>query len=104
MANQNPPEIVQFADGRFGIRRKKSYGDEYEFCDMRAGKNYWWGTDQSYFANDCRATKREVQDRYAFLHDLGTPVSLTEPLEPCKEEVKMNRKFKWSERLIRLLW
>lgn len=91
-------QIVQFADGKYGLRKPKHNG-EYEFKDLRADKEYWWGMDTKYFVNDCRGDRRTVEQVYYLVTDEGRPVSLSNPLEDPPIEEKG-----WFAKTIRFLF
>ena len=82
---KNGHELVQFADGRHGIRKKVRYGG-YEYLDIRRNKGeYWWS--QSNYETYCKGTKDECYKAYTRTLHVGIVVNhdgepISEPTPP----------------------
>jgi hypothetical protein len=55
-------KIVQFKDGRYGIRKLTIFG--YRFLGKGTEKDYWWGVIKEFVPKYAAMSKEEVIDRW----------------------------------------
>ena len=53
-------KLVEFKDGKFGVRRWTIFG--YEYLDFRDG--FWWWLGSCWF-NDCKTTQSAAEAAFA---------------------------------------
>lgn len=73
-----PPTLVRFANGKYGVRRRSYDGADYHMLDMR-GDNYWWSVPKHWpdnaQADAATAVARlEAIKRPVDADDVGVPV------------------------------
>lgn len=73
-------KIVQFKDGRYGIRKFTFIG--YQFLTRTPEEDHWW-TDKKYIRQYASMNKEEVIARWGEMHnkkpfDNGNPANLLE--------------------------
>jgi hypothetical protein len=73
-------KIVQFKDGKYGIRKLTFIG--YQFLTRTPKEDYWW-TNKQYICTSASMNKEEVVARWEEIHnkkpfDNGIPVELPE--------------------------
>lgn len=66
------PEIVKFANGKYGIRKTSLFG-MHTYLDFRETR-YWWPLGSQFMASCQKKDLEEVQEIYALYVDKGVPL------------------------------
>ena len=82
---QRGHELVKFTDGQYGVRKKCTFNNEYEYLDIkRDGELFWWS--QEYCHRFGRGTYERVAMKYGQLLDVGQVVEDHSPAPPPKKK------------------
>lgn len=70
-------EVVQFNNGKYGVRRSSFFGLVQKYADFKNSFMFWWGAG-SCFIDDCMVDKQSAIDYYKTRQlPIATPIDIT---------------------------